>query len=302
MGIIRPDYWSKNILIVISYLFTLQIFDGSFINLNITELVIIFISFSILTSSCYVINEYLDKDEDRFHPEKKKRQLISSKINGFKITIIHFILLTVSLLILYQSKQSEKLTSVFFLYLINAYLYNLKPIRLKNAKILDVLSEGLNSQIRFLVGWFLAVDILPPVTLVIIFYSLGIFLMTAKRFIENRSLKKNIKIRYRRSLEFYNYANFDVISNISIYLILIFSIIFIYKYNLNYLIAVPFYILFFLLLKKNILEYAANSNKKILHFFKDFKSVILILIIVLMTIGLSFDELAILSSLRVKSF
>ena len=126
--------------------------------------------------------------------------------------------------------------------------------------------------------------------------------MTAKRFIENRSLKKNIKIRYRRSLEFYNYANFDVISNISIYLILIFSIIFIYKYNLNYLIAVPFYILFFLLLKKNILEYAANSNKKILHFFKDFKSVILILIIVLMTIGLSFDELAILSSLRVKSF
>ena len=302
MGIIRPDYWSKNILIVISYLFTLQIFDGSFINLNITELVIIFISFSILTSSCYVINEYLDKDEDRFHPEKKKRQLISSKINGFKITIIHFILLTVSLLILYQSKQSEKLTSVFFLYLINAYLYNLKPIRLKNAKILDVLSEGLNSPIRFLVGWFLAVDILPPVTLVIIFYSLGIFLMTAKRFIENRSLKKNIKIRYRRSLEFYNYANFDVISNISIYLILIFSIIFIYKYNLNYLIAVPFYILFFLLLKKNILEYAANSNKKILHFFKDFKSVILILIIVLMTIGLSFDELAILSSLRVKSF
>ena len=102
MGIIRPDYWSKNIFIVISYLFTLQIFDGSFINLNITELVIIFISFSILTSSCYVINEYLDKDEDRFHPEKKKRQLISSKINGFKITIIHFILLTVSLLILYH--------------------------------------------------------------------------------------------------------------------------------------------------------------------------------------------------------
>ena len=58
----------------------------------------------------------------------------------------------------------------------------------------------------------LAVDILPPVTLVIIFYSLGIFLMTAKRFIENRSLKKNIIRKYRRSLEFYNYVNFDIIS------------------------------------------------------------------------------------------
>ena len=206
------------------------------------------------------------------------------------------------MLILYLTNNLEKFAPIFFLYLFNAYLYNLKPIRLKSTKILDVFSEGFNSPIRFLVGWFLVVDILPPVTLVIIFYSLGIFLMTAKRFIENRSLKKNEIKKYRKSLEFYNYANFDIISNISIYSILIFSIIFIYKYNLNYLLAVPLYSLFFLLLKKNIFEYATKSNTKVLYFFKDYKSLLLIVTIILMTIGLSFDEFPFLSTLRVKTF
>ena len=194
MRIIRLDYWGKNILIVISYLFTLQIFDGSFVNLNTVKLIVIFISFSILTSSCYVINEYLDKDEDKYHPDKKKRILVSSKISSFQITIIHFALLSISFLILYIINQFEKFVFIFCLYLLNAYLYNLKPIRLKNTKILDVFSEGLNSPIRFLVGWFLAVDILPPVTLVIIFYSLGIFLMTAKRSILDRWKKWWINI------------------------------------------------------------------------------------------------------------
>ena len=302
MRIFRPDYWSKNVLIVISYIFTLQIIYGSFNSFNLVKLILIIISFSVLTSSCYVINEYLDKDEDAYHPEKKKRILVNSNINSFNITIIHFFLLTVSFSILYQIEEFDKLSPIFIFYLINAYFYNLKPIRLKNLKILDVFSEGLNSPIRFLVGWFMVVDNLPPITLVIIFYSLGIFLMTAKRFIENRSLKKNIIKKYRKSLEFYNYSNFEVISNISIYSILIFLIIFIYKYNLNFLLAVPFYSLFFLRLKKNIFEYSIKSKKKVLPFLKDTKSILLILIILLMTIGLSFEELPILSTLRVKSF
>ena len=72
MRIFRPDYWSKNVLIVISYIFTLQIIYGSFNSFNLVKLILIIISFSVLTSSCYVINEYLDKDEDVYHPEKKK--------------------------------------------------------------------------------------------------------------------------------------------------------------------------------------------------------------------------------------
>jgi len=302
MKIFRLDYWNKNILILISYIFTLQISDGNFKNFDLIKLIFITISFSILTSSCYVINEYLDKDEDIYHPEKKKRGLVNSNISSFSITIIHFLLLIFSYSILYQIDEFEKLGPIFTLYLINAYFYNLKPIRLKNIKILDILSEGFNSPIRFFIGWFLAVDILPPITLVVIFYSLGIYLMAAKRFIENRFLKKKIIRKYRKSLEFYNLENFNLISNICIYLILIFTIIFIYKYNLNYLLAVPFYSLFFFDLNKNIYKFTIKPQKKIMFFLNDFKTILIILIVVLMTVGLSFNELSILSLLRLKSF
>ena len=123
MKIFRLDYWNKNILIVISYIFTLQISNGNFNNFDLIKLIFTTISFSILTSSCYVINEYLDKDEDIYHPEKKKRGLVNSNISSFNITIIHFFLLIFSYLILYQIDEFDKFGPIFTLYLIISELF-----------------------------------------------------------------------------------------------------------------------------------------------------------------------------------
>ncbi len=72
---VRPHQWMKNILVFLPMLAAHQIDGSSFFSSFLA-----FISFSLVASSVYVLNDLLDLDADRAHPRKCSRPFASGSI------------------------------------------------------------------------------------------------------------------------------------------------------------------------------------------------------------------------------
>jgi 4-hydroxybenzoate polyprenyltransferase len=201
----RIDYWPKNVFVLPGIIFYLILVKPENI-LSFHNFLLIFFSLlaiCIICSSNYVLNEIADFSTDKFHPLKKKRPLVSRKISVSQAIFAYFFLLIFGLWIglLINNKFLFGLLSLILM----GIIYNLKPIRAKDIAYLDVITESFNNVIRFFLGWsILNIDYYPPVSLLIIFWFGGSFLMSVKRFAEYRFLKKKYLIKYR--LSFKNYS------------------------------------------------------------------------------------------------
>jgi 4-hydroxybenzoate polyprenyltransferase len=73
--VLRPHQWSKNLLVFVPILaahqFTLE---------ALVQSLLAFISFSLMASSAYVLNDLLDLSADRTHPRKRNRPLASGAL------------------------------------------------------------------------------------------------------------------------------------------------------------------------------------------------------------------------------
>ncbi len=72
---LRPHQWMKNVLVFLPML-SAQQFDGTTLLLSLMA----FISFSLVASSVYVLNDLLDLASDRAHPRKCKRPFAAGTI------------------------------------------------------------------------------------------------------------------------------------------------------------------------------------------------------------------------------
>lgn len=74
---LRPKQWIKNLL-----LFAGIIFSGNLSNPQMLQNVFLaFAAFCLLSSSVYLINDLLDREQDRKHPKKQHRPIASGKIS-----------------------------------------------------------------------------------------------------------------------------------------------------------------------------------------------------------------------------
>ena len=175
-------------------------------NINLINIILGFICAILSASSNYVINEYLDRNNDKFHPLKKKRLFVEKKIDFKNVVYFYFILIIASLVLSYKLNE--------FFFIISGLIYNIKPFRLKDRIYLDVINESINNPIRLFLGWYMVVDnlsILPPVSLILFYWFSGGFLMTSKRLSEIKFFKKysnslNLK-KYRPNYKYYSENN-----------------------------------------------------------------------------------------------
>src|SRR5205809_286297 len=74
------------------------------------------------------------------------------------------------------------------LLLISGVVYNVPPLRLKDRAFLDVIAESFNNPIRLWLGYYALVDArhVPPLSIVLAWWSFGALLMTGKRYAEFR--------------------------------------------------------------------------------------------------------------------
>lgn len=277
----RIDYWPKNVFVFPGIIFYLILVKPENI-LSFHNLLLIFFSLlaiCIICSSNYVLNEIADLSTDKFHPLKKKRPLVSRKISMSNAIFAYFFLLIFGLWIglLINYKFFFGLLSLILM----GIIYNLKPIRAKDIAYIDVITESFNNVIRFFLGWsILNINYYPPVSLLIIFWFGGSFLMSVKRFAEYRYLKKKYLIKYR--LSFKNYSEKSLLLSSIFYCLIscLFMGIFLIKYKIETLISFPFIAISFIYylnigLHKNSL---AQSPELI---FRDKKLILLFLVTVI---------------------
>ena len=200
----RPSHYIKNIFVMPGIFFTFLLVEDRYQkDLSIADIILGIISISIASSANYVLNEFLDRNSDSFHKIKKTRPAASGRVTFSQSMLFYISLSLLSLFIAY--KFGPYFTSVIFLFLISGALYNIKPFRLKDVYLIDVIAESFNNVIRLLAGWFLLIErYYPPLSLVVTYWLIGAFLMSAKRMAEIQSFSsRTIAILYRNSFNSY---------------------------------------------------------------------------------------------------
>jgi 4-hydroxybenzoate polyprenyltransferase len=76
LRLLRPRQWTKNLLLFAALLFARRLFDPQALGLAALGFAI----FCAASSSVYVLNDLIDVDRDRRHPEKRRRPIASGAI------------------------------------------------------------------------------------------------------------------------------------------------------------------------------------------------------------------------------
>ncbi len=194
----------------------------------------------LLASANYVINEYLDAEFDKFHPVKSKRPSVQGKVRGRWVVAEYLALGLVGLGIAFSLGKMFFAVSLFFLFM--GFLYNVRPFRLKERVVVDVLSESVNNPIRLVLGWAIVSEfILPPSSVLLAYWFGGAFLMAVKRYSEYCSIDDPERAGlYRRSFQKYTknillLSSFFYAMNSSLFLG-----VFLIKYQIDFILIFPF--------------------------------------------------------------
>jgi len=171
LKLLRIHHWVKNLFIFIPAFF------GGVINqyAQIIDLSIGFLSFSLVASGIYIINDIKDIEEDRRHPVKQSRPLPSGQVSISTARILMVIVLTLGMLLSYS--VAINLTSILFIYfsLNLGYSYGLKTI-----SILDIFIVSSGFALRAIAGGIISHVELSQWLMIMIFL-LSLFLSLAKR-------------------------------------------------------------------------------------------------------------------------
>lgn len=141
--LLRPKQWIKNF-----FVFGAILFSNNFWNLKIVKNnIITFIAFCFISSTVYILNDIVDVERDKKHPEKCKRPIASGKVSVNKAKIIGAIMALTSFYI--AINLNIYIAIIIGLYLINNLFYSFK---FKNIIIVDVLSISIGFILRVIAG------------------------------------------------------------------------------------------------------------------------------------------------------
>lgn len=249
--IARFEHMTKHIFIVPGIALALLLRAGTLDTPILTLLQNILVGFLaaiFVASANYVINEWLDRDFDRFHPEKSQRAAVQREMSGGIVIVEYLVLLTLGLALAWTVNAVFLWAAV--LLAISGITYNVQPIRTKDRIYLDVLSESLNNPLRLLMGWAMVDGAsLPPISLFLAFWFGGGFLMNSKRLAEYRDIVgsdgRDILARYRRSFRSYTENRLLVANLVYALACAFFMAIFLIKYRIEYVLLFPCIVVLF---------------------------------------------------------
>jgi decaprenyl-phosphate phosphoribosyltransferase len=204
IAIARPDYWTKNAMVVAGTAAGLVIHPQSFSRGIIPSVFLTTICSCLVSSSNYALNEALDAPSDFYFTEKRLRPIASGRLTRRSAVVEWAILGAVGLVV--AAFAGYRIFGCAVMLWLMGVVYNTPPVRSKEIPIWDVLSEAVNNPIRFGLGWY-AVGVLqfPPWALLLGSWSAGAFLLSGKRLAEYRHINDPaIAACYRRSFAWYS--------------------------------------------------------------------------------------------------
>ena len=196
----RPSQWTKNLVIFAGLIFAKRIGEAG----DLARVGAAFVVFCVLSSSLYLLNDVLDQERDRLHPEKKKRPIASGRLDKNLAAVLAVVMMVGGLLASLALGNSFAMAAMAYVLLTVFY-----SLFLKSLVIIDVLVIALGFVLRAIAGALaIAVNISP--WLLVCTLLLALFLGLTKRRGELLVLGTAAR-RHRETLGDYRAALLDVL-------------------------------------------------------------------------------------------
>ena len=169
--LLRPQQWIKNAFVCAGVLFGAQLQNGHFVQ----SMMLAVIAFCLMSSTVYVLNDYLDLESDRLHPTKRNRPLASGSITPAQGIIAGLLCLSGSIVAAWFAEPRVMVIVLLYLAINCAY-----SLRLKRIAVLDVFCIASGFMLRILAGTW-GIRIPPSGWLILTGMFLTLFLGFAKR-------------------------------------------------------------------------------------------------------------------------
>ncbi len=199
--LLRPVQWLKNGFVFTPLIFSKHLFES---NYNYNAL-LAFAAFCLISSTVYIVNDIIDREADKLHPEKKKRPIAAGEIS-ISLSLLLAAVLTGFVLFLSLLLNFEFQLIIFgYLFLQLAYTFFLKHV-----VIVDVFIIALGFMLRVFAG-AVAIDVEISNWIVITTLFLSLFLAVSKRRSEMMMIQKMQIETKRVVLENYSVQFLDYI-------------------------------------------------------------------------------------------
>ena len=169
--LMRVSNWIKNLFVFVPWLFAKQLFETE----NTVKIIIAFLSFCLISSFVYVLNDRFDIENDRRHPVKKVRPIASGEVSIKSSYFVMFILAVLSFSLAYE--LNFKFILILSVYAIINYFYSLI---LKDIVIVDIFTIAAGFVLRIAAG-AAAIDVVISKWLLLTTLFLSLFLAVMKR-------------------------------------------------------------------------------------------------------------------------
>lgn len=193
IAVLRPKQWTKNILVFAALIFSIKVVTVEMWIKCIAG----FILFCLVSGCVYVLNDYVDREADSRHPEKKYRPIASGRLRPSHALLFGCFLLAGSLLLAFI------LDPLFSLLLLVYFMTNVAySMKLKHIVIIDVMVIAFGFVLRA-IGGGLVIGIAFTPWFLICTMLLALFLAISKRRHELYLLSEH-KGEHRKVLEQYS--------------------------------------------------------------------------------------------------
>jgi 4-hydroxybenzoate polyprenyltransferase len=199
----RPRQWTKNLIVFGPLIFSAKIGDFKLLLATL----VCSIAFCLASSSIYLINDLLDREQDKVHPRKRNRPIASGRVSTAAALSFAFVLAAASLTLSVLIKPSIAVMIVLYLGLMVFY-----GTVLKHLVVLDVMTVAAGFVLRAVAGGIAASA--PVSGWFLLCTSFGsLFLALEKRRHEISTLSKSAQ-DHRAVLQSYSQALIDKIEGI----------------------------------------------------------------------------------------
>ena len=201
----RPRQWTKNLFVFIALVFTDNVprglADAARLNLFTTTLKA-FLLFCLVSGAVYLINDVFDRDQDRLHPEKRKRPVAAGRLPWQIALVCAILIAAISLTAAagINARFGAVLLGYFALQLAYTWV-------LKHMVLLDVFAIAGGFVLRAVAGAF-AIGVPNSLWLLVCTLQLALFLGLGKRRHELVSLAEDAR-GHRRNLAHYTVPLLD---------------------------------------------------------------------------------------------
>jgi 4-hydroxybenzoate polyprenyltransferase len=191
--LMRPYQWVKN-----GFVFTGLLFGHAWHDPDlVTQVLIAFVAFCLVSSSIYTFNDIVDLKQDRLHPGKSRRPLASGQVSVSAAVMLAALLAALGLVLAYAASPEVPIILLGYALMNIAY-----SLWLKHVVILDVFIIATGFMLRILAGT-IGVGIPPSKWLLLCGLMVTLFLGFTKRRAEIIALTDD-KSAHRKVLEHYS--------------------------------------------------------------------------------------------------